>query len=227
MNKYRILLADFDLEIMFFYAKHLENSGFEVKTSSNGIDAWNKAMVFHPDVIILDLMNTEQLGLKVCKQIKTSMLLKNVATILHTSVNEESLNHSVLKAFVDEILQKPVMPELMERAIHNVVKTIVNGHTTRNILDFDNLSIDLESYSVTKAGISIELAKREFDLLLLFASKPGKLFTRKEIIDHIWNGKENEDDRILDVYIAKLRSKIGKELIHTRKGVGYSLVITA
>lgn len=211
------------MEMMHFYARFLEKRGFVVSTSSNGIDALNKAMVLQPSLVILDLMNTEQAGLKLVRQLRNSTLLSRVGIILHTTNIEYWENQEEVLKLVDRIIEKPVIPNMLEETIMKMIVEIKPKSEQEIKLDFVDFSIDIEGYTVRRGASVIDLTKREFELILLLAGRPGKLFTRKEIVEQLWGKESNAEDRILDVYIAKLRKKLGKEIIHTLKGVGYSL----
>ncbi|NVO21051.1 MAG: response regulator transcription factor [Bacteroidetes bacterium] len=220
----RILLADYDIDSLNLFESLLLDNGYQVLTATNGTDVKNKAIVFRPHIILIDMMNAEYSGAKVVLQLRSNPLFNDTIILIHTATYEDAIQHEALNMVVDGFLNRDISSELFLMQIKRYLRRIDTWTSYREILDFPGLSIDVEGYVVRKDNRVIDLAKREFELLIFLASEPRRVFSRKEISNQIWGDQKSNDDRILDVYISKLRDKIGKNFIQTMKGVGYSFV---
>jgi two-component system, OmpR family, alkaline phosphatase synthesis response regulator PhoP len=220
----RILLADYDQEALELYREALDEEGYQVVLSSNEFDLKNKAILFRPHLIIMDLMNAEFACFKVSAQLRSNPVFADACFVIFTSMYEEAIQHDSLIGLVDGFIKKPMTSELFKSHVRRFLKRLNLNTTKREILEFSGMSIDVQGYVVRQGSDVIDLAKREFELLLYLASEPKRIFTRNEISRQIWGERELNSGRMLDVYIAKLRNKIGKKHIQTMKGVGYSFV---
>jgi len=222
MKKTRLLIADFELDSAEYFARMLEAKGVEVLVAASNIEAWNKALVMHPQLVLIDMMNADQAGIDLAKQFRNSILFRHILIFLYTYHHEDYLGLEGIHELVNGILPKPFNIDLLLKHLSNSRNNMIPDTRKESRIESGGLIIDVESYSVKAGNRSIDLAKREFELLLLLAGDPGRYFTRKEIGSHMWNDRNLKNDRVLDVYIAKLRSKLGHQHILTRKGVGYA-----
>lgn len=219
----RILIVDDEEDILEFVSYNLNKEGYEIRTANNGKDAIEIAEEFSPDLIILDIMMPGMDGIEVCTHIRENKSLNNTLIVFLTARSESFTQVSALESGGDDYITKPIKPNVLKSR----VKAIVRRHyrfqnkNQDSLLKFDNLAIDLEEFRVALDGEEISLAKKEFDLLSLLVSKPGKVFKREEILSQVWGKEVIVGDRTIDVHIRKLREKIGKDFIQTYKGVGY------
>jgi two-component system, OmpR family, alkaline phosphatase synthesis response regulator PhoP len=220
----RILLADYDEAALNFYCKILEKSGYHVEKASNGSDVKNKAILFRPHLLIIDLMNVEFSGYKVVSQLRANPMFFDSSIIIFTSMYDEAIKHEGLLLLVNGFIRKNTDEDLFLAYIRKYIKAMKLDSSGRKMLEYSDLLIDVEGYMVRKGSEVIDMAKREFELLLFLASEPQRIFTRLEISKQMWGQEEINDSRILDVYISKLRNKIGKNHIQTMKGVGYTFI---
>ena len=223
-NTIRILLADFDRDALDLYTASLDEEGYQVVVASNGADVRNKAILFRPHLIVMDLMNTEFSCFKVSAQLRYNPMFADTLIIIFTTHYEEAIQHDALIGLVDGFIRKPMTAELLKSHVRRFLKRLKLDSLNKEILEFSGLSIDVTGYAVRQESRVIDLAKREFELLLFLVSEPQRTFTRMEISKQIWGDHNLANDRILDVYISKLRNKIGKNHIQTMKGVGYAFV---
>ena len=220
-NTAKILVVDDDPEIVEILKYNLSNSGFEVKVAYNGVQAVKKSIKFIPDIILLDVMMPEMNGIEACKKIRNIDLLKKTQIIFLSARGEDYTQIAAFEAGADDYINKPIKPKILLKKITNIAKRLnstENGGTTLKVAD---LKINREEYLVRKNKTEIILPRKEFELLFLLASKPGKVFSRDEIMNKVWGSQVVVGDRTIDVHIRKLREKLGDNYIKTTKGVGY------
>jgi two-component system, OmpR family, alkaline phosphatase synthesis response regulator PhoP len=223
MEGNKILVVDDEPDILEILSYNLRKEGFVVETASNGEDGLKVAHSMNPDLIILDIMMPKMDGVEMCRQLRTQPVFDQTLVAFLTAKEEDSSQIAALDFGGDDYITKPIKPKvLMSRVkalLRRNMKAVedVTGHKTI----IGDLTIDRESHRVIQAGTEVELAKKEFELLNLLASKPGRVFTRNEIYDRIWGSEVIVGDRTIDVYIRKLREKLGDEFIKTIKGIGY------
>ena len=220
-NTAKILVVDDDPEIVEILKYNLSNSGFEVKVAYNGVQAVKKSIKFIPDIILLDVMMPEMNGIEACKKIRNIDLLKKTQIIFLSARGEDYTQIAAFEAGADDYINKPIKPKILLKKITNIAKRLnstENGGTTLKVAD---LKINREEYLVKKNKTEIILPRKEFELLFLLASKPGKVFSRDEIMNKVWGSQVVVGDRTIDVHIRKLREKLGDNYIKTTKGVGY------
>lgn len=219
MSKVKILLVDDDPDILEFIEYNLEKEGYEVATASNGVVAIDKAKHFLPDLILLDVMMPEMDGVETCTRIREMNELKNVTIAFLTARGEDYSQIAGFEAGGDDYILKPVKPRVLVSRIKALLR---RGRSVSDELVNENgLQIDHERYEVKRDGERINLPRKEFELLSLLMSKPGKVFTREVILSTVWGEEVVVGDRTIDVHIRKLREKLGSEYISTVKGVGY------
>ena len=217
----KVLIVDDDPEIIEILNYNLINSGFITKSASNGLEAIKKAKKFIPDIILLDVMMPEMDGIEACIKIREIKTLTNTRIIFLSARGEDFTQIAAFDAGADDYISKPVKPKILLKKISSIAKRLDRNKNPSGILDLGEIIIDRESYLVTINKVEKNLPRKEFELLYLLASKPGKLFTREEIMLKVWGTEIFVGDRTIDVHIRKLRKKIGEKYIKTTKGVGY------
>ena len=220
----KVLIVDDDPEIIEILNYNLVNSGFVTKSASNGLEAIKKAKKFIPDIILLDVMMPEMDGIEACLELKKINSLSNTRIIFLSARGEDFTQIAAFDAGADDYITKPVKPKILIKKISSISKRI-NDDDLSHIVDLGEIKIDKESYLVTINKEEISLPRKEFELLYLLASKPGKVFSRDEIMTKVWGTQVIVGDRTIDVHIRKLREKIGDQHIKTIKGVGYKFKI--
>ncbi|MAJ83444.1 MAG: DNA-binding response regulator [Flavobacteriaceae bacterium] len=221
----KVLIVDDDPEIIEILNYNLVNSGFVTKSASNGLEAIKKAKKFIPDIILLDVMMPEMDGIEACIKIREIKILTNTRIIFLSARGEDFTQIAAFDAGADDYISKPVKPKILLKKISSIVKRLNRNNNPSGILDLGEIIIDRESYLVTINKDEKNLPRKEFELLYLLATKPGKLFTREEIMLKVWGTEIFVGDRTIDVHIRKLRKKIGEKYIKTTKGVGYKFKI--
>ena len=224
---YRILLVDDEPDIIEFIGYNLRKEGFKVVTCSNGKEALSFIDREKPHLILLDVMMPGMDGVEVCEQIRSKQDMDNVLIAFLTARGEDYSQIAGFDAGADDYITKPIKPKLLISRIKALLRRKSENGSGRqdSVVKAGNLSIDKEQYLVYKDENQIELPRKEFELLLLMASKPGKVFNREEIFSNIWGNDVVVGGRTIDVHIRKLREKIGEGYIKTIKGVGYKFDI--
>ena len=217
----KVLIVDDDPEIIEILNYNLINSGFITKSASNGLEAIKKAKKFIPDIILLDVMMPEMDGIEACIKIREIKTLTNTRIIFLSARGEDFTQIAAFDAGADDYISKPVKPKILLKKISSIAKRLDRNKNPNGILDLGEIIIDRESYLVIINKVEKNLPRKEFELLYLLATKPGKLFTREEIMLKVWGTEIFVGDRTIDVHIRKLRKKIGEKYIKTTKGVGY------
>ena len=222
MNNLRILLVDDEPDVLDFLSFNLQKEGYEVFTASNGREAVQMAKKVSPNLILLDVMMPDIDGIEACKEIRTLPEGKNVLIVFLTARTEDYSQIAGLDAGADDYVSKPIKPRVLISRIKALLRRRFQSETDTSVFDVGGgIKINKENYSVSVNNKDVSLPKKEFELLYLLASKPGKVFTREDILHKIWGGDVVVGDRTIDVHIRKLRQKLGDEVIKTLKGIGY------
>ncbi len=227
-NKIKVLIVDDEPDILEFLEYNLSRNGFETIQASNGLDAIKIADKEVPDLILLDIMMPGMDGVQTCYELRKIDKLKDCLIAFLTARSEEFSEIAGLEAGADDYIQKPIRPRLLLSRIKALMRRKESARSMPppgNILDFGALKIDPQSYHVIIEGKVITLAKKEFEVIMLLASKPGKVFTREEMFHKVWGYTVPIASRTIDVHISKLREKVGERFIKTLKGVGYKLEV--
>jgi two-component system alkaline phosphatase synthesis response regulator PhoP len=215
LKEAKILLVDDETDITEFIGFNLQAEGFIVEKAQTGEEAIEKAKTFIPDLIILDVMMPGMDGMETCEKLRKM-----------PELNQPII--AFLTAGGDYYITKPVKPKVLVSRVKALLKrksgTSTSNDDADNILTAGTISIDKERYVVINGSQELILPRKEFELLLLLASKPDKVFTRDEIYSRVWGEDIIVGDRTIDVHIRKLREKLGKDHIRTLKGVGYKFV---
>ena len=222
-NNYKILLVDDDNDILEFLSYNLKKEGFIVYTASNGNIAVEEVKKNKPHLLLLDIMMPEKDGIETCEAIRNIENINNPIIVLLTARGEDYSQIAGFNAGADDYITKPIKPKVLISRIYALLRRLNNETTitNQNIIKYNNLEINKEKYIVIVNNEELILPRKEFELILLLASKPDNVFTRDEIYDKIWGNSVIVGDRTIDVHIRKLREKIGNNYIKTIKGVGY------
>ena len=218
-----ILLVDDEPDILEIVGYNLEQEGYKVITASNGKEAIIKAKKAKPQLIILDLMMPEMDGIETCEQIRKIPDLNNVIITFLTARSEDYSQVAGFDAGADDYITKPIKPKLLVSKVKALLRRLKSEEKSSDTIFIAGLEINREEYKIVKDGVEMVLPRKEFELLYLLASKPGKVFKREEILDKVWGNEVIVGGRTIDVHIRKLREKIDEELFKTIKGVGYKL----
>jgi len=229
LQEMKILLVDDEPDILEFLSYNLEKEGFEVFACQNGKEAIRIAREKLPQLVILDVMMPEMDGIETCEELRKIAELRNTVIAFLTARGEDYSQIAGFEAGADDYISKPVKPKVFISRIKALLKRAQspiysNSETANSSIHIGSLTIDRERYLVIQNGVKMELPKKEFELLVLLASKPDRVFTRDEIYSAVWGDNIIVGDRTIDVHIRKLREKIGDDYIKTIKGVGYKFV---
>lgn len=224
-DKETILLVDDEEDILEFLSYNLRKEGYRVYVADNGEDALDLAPRIEPDLIILDIMMPRMDGVKVCQELRKMNRLDNTYIAFLTARNEDYSQIAALETGGDDYITKPVKPAVFNSRVKALLRRRnKNGSSNESeMIELGDLIIDEEKFMVKVAGEPVNLVKKEFELLHLLATKPGKVFNRPEILNKVWGTGVIVGDRTIDVHIRKLREKIGSKYIKTIKGIGYKL----
>ncbi len=222
-DKTKILVVDDEIDITEILEYNLKKEGYEVQTAPNGVDAIQKVKEFAPHLIILDIMMPEMDGIEVCEIVRSMQGTQDIIICFLTARSESFTHISALESGGDDFISKPIKPKVLLSRVKALLRrhpSLKTGVASSKAI-YGDLEIDFEQYEVTIAGRKIPLAKKEFELLKLLTSRPGKVFQREEILAKVWGIDVIVGNRTIDVHIRKLREKIGSHYIQTMKGVGY------
>ncbi len=217
----KILIVDDEPDIVEFISYSLKSKGYLTATASDGIEALRKAKDFQPDLILIDVMMPNKNGIQTVRELRQHPGFSDTAIIFLTALNDERSEIEGLEVGADDYLAKPIKPELLATRIAAAMRRVRKDAEQEQKLEFGDLEINKTKFTVTYKGTDITLAKKEFELLSLLASKPGRVFLRNEILQRVWGTDVIVGDRTIDVHIRKIRQKLGIDLITTVKGVGY------
>ncbi|NCT92826.1 MAG: response regulator transcription factor [Chitinophagaceae bacterium] len=220
----KILIADDEPDILEIISYNLSREGFEVYTAKDGNEAIERAKQLHPDLIILDIMMPRKTGVEVCEILRSQPMFQDTLIIFLTAMSDEASQIKGLETGADDYVNKPISPKVLVSRVHALFRR-VNNNETGKTLKLGNIQIDPVKFMVSIDGQEIVLAKKEFELLYLLASRPGRVFLRNEILSQIWGNDVIVGDRTIDVHIRKVRQKLGVDCITTVKGVGYKFDI--
>jgi two-component system alkaline phosphatase synthesis response regulator PhoP len=217
-----ILLVDDEPDILEIISYNLKAEGYKVKTASSGREGVEKAKKVRPDLILLDVMMPEMDGIEACEQIRKTPGLEHTIIAFLTARGEDYSQVAGFEVGADDYIAKPVKPKVLTSRLKALLRRRpLEPATSEERTTLGDMVIDIERYHIEIKGKVVDLPRKEFELLSLLASKPGKVFTRDEIMDRIWGTQVIVGGRTIDVHIRKLREKIGDERIKTIKGVGY------
>ncbi|GAA3976237.1 response regulator transcription factor [Mucilaginibacter dorajii] len=220
--KQKILIVDDEPDILELIEYNLKKEGYQVFLARNGQEAVAEAKKSLPDLIVLDIMMPKMDGIEACRIMRTMPEFKNTFMVFLTARSEEYSEIAGFNVGADDYIAKPIKPRALVSRINAILRRNAPAEEAPdNKLEIGDLVIDREAYLVYQKGVKVVLAKKEFELLYLLASKPGKVYTREVILKNIWEDSVVVTNRTIDVHIRKLREKLGDDVVATVKGVGY------
>ncbi|MEN9699488.1 MAG: hypothetical protein RLZZ301_686 [Bacteroidota bacterium] len=215
-----ILIVDDEPDILEFLSYNIRKEGYKVFTAENGIEALRIVQQINPSLILLDIMMPKMDGIETCQVIRKDLNMIQPVIAFLTARTEDYAQIAGFEAGADDYINKPIRPRLLLSKIDSLLRR-VNSLTGKGTLA-NGMTIDRDRFMVTLEGQELNLPKKEFELLELLASRPGKVFNRDQILAVVWGNDTIVGERTIDVHIRKLREKLGDEYIRTIKGVGYT-----
>lgn len=219
MKGKRVLIADDEQDILEIIGYNLSKEGYEIQTANNGKEALEKAASFNPHLVILDIMMPGMNGIEVCRILRTQPQHNDTLIIFLTALSDEPSQIQGLETGADDYINKPISPKVLTSRVNAILRRVTKEDDKS--IRIGEMEIDPVRFLVTLSGVEISLAKKEFELIYLLASKPGKVFLRNEILSNVWGSEVIVGDRTIDVHIRKIRQKLGVDCVTTVKGVGY------
>lgn len=216
----KVLIADDEPDILEIISYNLRQEGYETILAKDGEDALQKVKIFKPDLVILDIMMPHKNGMEVCRILRQDLQFAQTLILFLTAVSDEETHIKGLEYGADDYISKPVSPKVLVSKVNALFRRITKPDEVK-VLQVGPITIDPVKFVVLIDGKEIILAKKEFELLHLLATKPGRVFLRNEILSQVWGTDVIVGDRTIDVHIRKIRQKLGIDCITTVKGVGY------
>ncbi|NRD19154.1 response regulator transcription factor [Winogradskyella eckloniae] len=221
----KILLVDDEPDILEIVGYNLSSEGYQVIKGENGLEAIELAKKNKPHLIILDVMMPKMDGIEACERLRELPELSETIITFLTARGEDYSQVAGFDAGADDYIAKPITPKVLISKVKSLLRRLKNTEEiAESIVKIGDLVIYKEEYKITLNGKEITLPRKEFELLSLLATKPGKVFKRDEILDKVWGNEVVVGGRTIDVHIRKLREKIGDKSFKTVKGVGYKFV---
>jgi len=220
-SQIKILIIDDEPDILEILRYNLSKENYQVFTAQQGEEGLELARKELPDLIILDIMLPETDGIELCRRLREKPEFSHTLIIFLTARGEAYSEIAGFEVGADDYITKPVKPRVLVSRIKALLRRKLPIKEEENIIQFGVLTIDKGRHIVLKNNVEIDMPKKEFEILLLLTSKPGKLFTRHDIYTSVWGNQLIVGERTLDVYIRKLREKLGEDYIRTVKGIGY------
>lgn len=221
MDKQTILVVDDEPDILELVEYNLQKEGYEVHTAENGNEALKKAAEIHPDLVLLDVMMPKMDGMETCIELRNNPKLEHTVVAFLTARGEDYSQISGFDAGADDYITKPIKPRVLVSRIKALLRRSERSPAKEQVFGSKSITIDRRRYVVLIEGQERSLPKKEFELLALLVSEPGKVFTRGTILSQVWGSDVVVGDRTIDVHIRKLREKLGDHYFKTVKGVGY------
>lgn len=218
----KILVVDDELDILEIIRHALNKEGFEVHIAANGFQALEQTRKIKPDLILMDVMMPVMDGMEACRQLKEDSDTKNIPIVFLTARSEEFAELAGFEAGADDYISKPIRPRVLMSRLKAILR---RGNAIQNTIhetiEFGDLKIDRERFVIEFKGKSLQFPRKEFELLSFLASRPGRVFSRDEILENVWGNEVLVVDRTIDVHVRKIREKLEERYIYTVKGVGY------
>jgi two-component system alkaline phosphatase synthesis response regulator PhoP len=222
LKGHTILLVDDEPDILEFLSYNIRKEGYKVFTASNGEEAVRLTQQINPSLILLDVMMPRMDGIETCQIIRKDLNLSQPIVAFLTSRAEDYAQIAGFEAGADDYITKPIRPRLLLSKIESLLRRLEKSTVIQTSLGEKSIKIDRETFTVTIENTELLLPKKEFELLELLASRPGKVFNREQILAIVWGNETIVGERTIDVHIRKLREKLGDDYIRTIKGVGYT-----
>jgi len=217
-----ILLVDDEPDILEFLSYNIRKEGYKVFTANNGEEGVKLTQQLSPSLILLDVMMPKMDGIETCQIIRKDLNITQPIIAFLTSRAEDYAQIAGFEAGADDYISKPIRPRLLLSKIESLLRRLDKSHGIVIESQVNSLKIDREKFLIEIDGKQIILPKKEFELLELLASRPGKVFNREQILSIVWGNETIVGERTIDVHIRKLREKLGDDYIRTIKGVGYT-----
>lgn len=219
----QILVVDDEQDILELIRHTLNKEGYEVHVAANGQQAVEKAKKIKPSLILMDVMMPVMDGMEACRQLKEDSETSTLPIIFLTARSEEFAELAGFEAGADDYISKPIRSRVLLSRIRAILRRNMGGSAEEEVvkLEFEDLVIDRERFVVDYQGKSLQFPRKEFELLSFLASKPGRVFSRDEILENVWGNEVLVVDRTIDVHVRKIREKLEDRYIFTVKGVGY------
>jgi two-component system, OmpR family, alkaline phosphatase synthesis response regulator PhoP len=215
----KVLIADDEPDIVEILKYNLEKEGYQVITAKDGDEAIDKARISQPDLVVLDMMMPRKNGVQVCEILRAQNQFRDTLIMFLTALSDEATQLKGFDTGADDYVSKPVSTNVFVSKVNALFRRVKKPEN--KTLEIGTLIVDPEKFIIPYEGKEIVLAKKEFELLYLLASKPGRVFLRNEILSQVWGNDVIVGDRTIDVHIRKIRQKLGVDCITTVKGVGY------
>jgi two-component system alkaline phosphatase synthesis response regulator PhoP len=221
-NQQTILLIDDEQDILDFLQYNLEKEGYQVYTAINGQIGVEMTRKVRPELVIIDVMMPVMDGIEACYTIRKDLSIQQPIIAFLTSRAEDYSQVAGFEAGADDYIAKPVRPRLLVSKVEALLRRSRNDISEKRITEVSGIKVNREKFLVEKDNVELQLPKKEFELLELLLSKPGKVFNREDILNAVWGNETIVGERTIDVHIRKLREKLGNDYIRTIKGVGYT-----
>ena len=216
----RILVVEDEKDIQNIIKAFLENAEYKVETADDGLDAINFIQKNNYDLILLDIMLPKIDGFTVCEMIRKN---SNIPIIILTALTDEESQLKSFDKLADDYITKPFSMPVLLKHIEAIFRRTNNSNENTSILKYKNITLNTENYEVYVDNQKVTLTFREYEILKLFLENQGKVFTRDNILNSIWNYDYFGDDKIVNTHIKNIRKKLGYEYIETVRGVGYKI----
>ncbi|MFN5031078.1 MAG: response regulator transcription factor [Flavobacteriia bacterium] len=221
LKGHTILLVDDEQDILNFLSYNLKKEGYKVFTASNGEEGVKMVQQIHPSLILMDIMMPKMDGIEACQVIRKDLNISQPIIAFLTSRSEDYSQIAGFEAGADDYITKPVRPRLLISKVESLLRRL-NKPASGAKDSTSSIKIDREKFMVEISGKNLLLPKKEFELLELLASRPGKVYSREQILTIVWGNDTVVGERTIDVHIRKLREKLGDDYIRTIKGIGYT-----
>ena len=222
-NKIKILLVDDEPDILEILSFNLSNEGYQIFTAENGKEGLELATQHLPHLIILDVMMPVMDGIETCERLRMDKRFENTVILFLSARGEDYSQVAAFESGADDYVTKPIKPRIFNSKVKAMLRRFLKDDVGDSLV-LGDIEINVEEYKVIQKGDEITLPRKEFELLYLLASKPGKVFKRLKIMESVWGSDVVVGDRTIDVHIRKLREKLGDDYFKTVKGVGYKFV---
>lgn len=217
-----ILLVDDEKDILEFLQYNLEREGYKVFVANDGLEGVEMAQKVSPDLILMDVMMPRMDGIEACQTIRQDLQLNSPLIAFLTSRAEDYSQVAGFEAGADDYITKPIRPRLLVSKVEALLRRAGRMNGVEAEIKTSSITVNREKFLVFMNDEEIQLPKKEFELIELLASRPGKVFTREQILTTVWGDETIVGERTIDVHIRKLREKLGESYIRTIKGVGYT-----
>ncbi len=215
-----ILVIEDEKSIQNILKAFLEDAGYSVVLTDDGMAGIAEFHKSPYDLVLLDIMMPKLDGYTVCEMIRNE---SDTPVILLTALDDEDSQMKGFDLLADDYITKPFSMPLVLRRIEAVLRRAKSTEYSSNILTYREIQLDTENYKVFVSGQEIVLTAREFEILRLFMENQGRVFTREQLLDMIWNYDYMGDDKIINTHIKNIRKKLGVDCIETIRGVGYRI----